>query len=487
MGEIDRSLPIPVYYQLKILILKQIEQGKLQPGDKVPTEEELCNEYDISRTPVRQALLELVSDGMLTRRAGMGTFVAAKEGSKVVLRVVVSDKRWQWPLEEAARLLNQENEFNKLELDFTTVPLDELHNQLSTDVAHGHASDISVLDSVWVAEFAHREYLLPLRELDQEWVNEIETDLYPSLLTANSYMGELYAVPTNADTTLIWYRRDLLSKEGIAPPATWEDVLQIGRHFRQPEIRDHYQLGPFPLTFVGGQAGGETMTYQLLPFFWSMGGDIFSDGKVVINSAANRRALEFLNALVFSEKLAALDVTKLPWDGAMRAFADGKAVLSLGGSYENYLIRSVTKWNMEDFLERVGFVKYPSSPDGSPTTLVGGMTYGIYSQSKYPNQAAALLKRVFTPQILKPFCLQTSHNFSHKSVARAVGPEDGFLGRTAFLLEQARSRPSLPTYNQVSIEFQKMIELCLTGQCKAEEALARASERISAITGLPNG
>ncbi|MEJ2557294.1 MAG: winged helix-turn-helix domain-containing protein, partial [Anaerolineae bacterium] len=70
MADIDRSLPIPLYYQLKTLIKKQIELGELRPGDKVPTEAELCERYDISRTPVREALLDLVREGLLVRRAG---------------------------------------------------------------------------------------------------------------------------------------------------------------------------------------------------------------------------------------------------------------------------------------------------------------------------------------------------------------------------------------------------------------------------------
>lgn len=486
MTDIDRSLPIPLYYQLKTMIIKQIERGELRPGDKVPTEEELCEYYDISRTPVRQALLELVNEGVLTRRAGMGTFITAKGANKVVLRVVVSDIRWQWPLEEAARLLNREGNDVELELQFTSVPLDELHNQLSTSVAHGQAPDISVLDSVWVAEFAHRQYLYPLAELDRDWVDEVRKDLYPSLLAANSFEGELYAVPTNADTTLVWYRRDWLSAEGIAPPETWEDILSIGRHFRSQEVRTRYGSGPYPLTLVGGQAGYETTTYQLLPFLWSMGGDMIAEGKVVINSAANLRALTFLKDLVFAEELVAPNVVELPSDGALRAFAEGEVVLALGGSYENYLIRSVADWDMAEFLARTGFVTYPAGPDGSPATLVGGMTYGVYRQSRYPQEAVSLLKKMLTPEILKPFSLQTGNNTTHKTVAEAIGPDDdGFLGQTAYLLELARSRPSLPTYNQVSLQFQKVIENCLRGPCLVEDALSRAAERISAITGLP--
>lgn len=65
---IDRDVPIPAYYQLKQLIKEQIQQGQLQPGDRLPTEAELCEQYNLSRTPVRQALQELVFEGLLIQQ-----------------------------------------------------------------------------------------------------------------------------------------------------------------------------------------------------------------------------------------------------------------------------------------------------------------------------------------------------------------------------------------------------------------------------------
>jgi multiple sugar transport system substrate-binding protein len=486
MTDIDRSLPIPLYYQLKTLIKKQIEQGELRPGDRVPTEAELCERYDISRTPVREALLDLVREGMLVRRAGRGTFVASTKAKKVTLRVTVPDARWQWPLNEAARLWGQDHPQATMDLIFNTVPLAELHGQLSTAVAQGQAPDISVLDSVWVAEFAHRRYLFSLAELEPEWVADMRDDFYPSLLAANSYQGQLYAVPSNADTTVLWYRRDWLAAEALAPPKTWTELLAVGRHFRRPEVRARYGLGPYPLAFVGGRAGSETTTYQLLPFLWTAGGDIIAQGKVVIDSAATCQALAFVKDLVHSEALASPDVVRYPWNGALLAFARGEVVMALGGTYENFLIRSAADWDMETFLERAGFVPLPAGPNGAPSTLVGSMTFGIYRQSHHPMDALALLRRVLTPEILKAFSLQTGQNPALKAVAEAIRPEeDGFLGRTAPLFVQARSRPPLPTYNQVSVQFQEMVEACLTEQLSVEIAVRRAAERISGITDLP--
>lgn len=72
---LDRSSPLPLYYQLRTLLLEQIERGVLKPGDLVPTERELIDRYGVSRITVRQAINSLMADGLLYRQRGRGTFV----------------------------------------------------------------------------------------------------------------------------------------------------------------------------------------------------------------------------------------------------------------------------------------------------------------------------------------------------------------------------------------------------------------------------
>ena len=62
--------------QVKDLIINQIKTGEFRSGDIIPAEVELCKMYDISRFPVRQAMLELVDEGYLERTRGKGTFVS---------------------------------------------------------------------------------------------------------------------------------------------------------------------------------------------------------------------------------------------------------------------------------------------------------------------------------------------------------------------------------------------------------------------------
>lgn len=73
---IDRNSPLPYYFQLKELLVEEVESGRWQPEQQVPSESELCEHFGVSRTVVRQAINNLVQDGLLYRQKGKGTFVA---------------------------------------------------------------------------------------------------------------------------------------------------------------------------------------------------------------------------------------------------------------------------------------------------------------------------------------------------------------------------------------------------------------------------
>jgi GntR family transcriptional regulator len=73
---IDKISPVPYYYQLEQLLREKIENGRLKPGDVLPSEAELCSIFRVSRTVVRQALNKLCQDGVVYKEKGRGTFVA---------------------------------------------------------------------------------------------------------------------------------------------------------------------------------------------------------------------------------------------------------------------------------------------------------------------------------------------------------------------------------------------------------------------------
>ena len=70
-----RSSPIPLYFQLQEVLKEKIEMGAWVVGEMIPSEPNLCDTYQVSRTVVRQALSVLEQDGQLRRVRGKGTFV----------------------------------------------------------------------------------------------------------------------------------------------------------------------------------------------------------------------------------------------------------------------------------------------------------------------------------------------------------------------------------------------------------------------------
>lgn len=76
---LDSNSSIPLYKQLADILIHQIESGKLPVGSKIPTEDELSTNYNISRVTVRKAMEELSSSCYIERKPGKGTFVSEKK------------------------------------------------------------------------------------------------------------------------------------------------------------------------------------------------------------------------------------------------------------------------------------------------------------------------------------------------------------------------------------------------------------------------
>lgn len=78
----------PLYEQLKDIILDRIHSGELKQGSSVPGERMIADMYKVSRATVRQAIGELVNDGVLYTQHGKGTFVATQKIERPLARLL---------------------------------------------------------------------------------------------------------------------------------------------------------------------------------------------------------------------------------------------------------------------------------------------------------------------------------------------------------------------------------------------------------------
>ena len=82
----EKSDPLPLYYRIQMEIRKQVESGIWLPGEMIPPEKRIAEDFHVSLGTVRRAIQDLVADGLLYRMQGKGTLVAGTNLKRETLR-----------------------------------------------------------------------------------------------------------------------------------------------------------------------------------------------------------------------------------------------------------------------------------------------------------------------------------------------------------------------------------------------------------------
>jgi GntR family transcriptional regulator len=172
MRTIDRSSPLPFYYQLKQILVNDITERELSPGDRLPGDHELTSTYDVSRTVVRQALSELETEGVIDRIKGRGTYVAQHKTSERLVQSLTGLYE-----DVAARGSLLRSEVRRLEV----VPADE---QVARELGLELGASVIVLERLRFVD-------------DEPWalvIGHLPLDVAPGLLDDDLSHQSLYAL-----------------------------------------------------------------------------------------------------------------------------------------------------------------------------------------------------------------------------------------------------------------------------------------------------
>src|SRR5512133_3913923 len=123
-------------------------------------------------------------------------------------------------------------------VNVVTVPFADLYDKVLTDLATGTNSyDAFVFDPQWMGDFVPPGYLEDITDRvkgDQalKW-----DDIAPFFRDFSaSYKGRTYTIPLDGDFQMVYYRSDLLKRDGLKPPATWDDYLSIARRYNGKDL-----------------------------------------------------------------------------------------------------------------------------------------------------------------------------------------------------------------------------------------------------------
>ncbi len=486
---INRNSPIPIYYQLKQLLKAQIESGELRPGDRVPTEQELCRRYQISRAPVRQALAGLVREGYIYRRAGQGTFVTQRlpepARQRVILTLFASDLRWVALMEEAVSAWNEREGGRYIQLEIRLPSRSQVHRLFHDAVVAGHSPDLVSIDYVWMTHYARWSYVIPIRELSVDFASALADDLDPPVRLSQTVDGALYSVPIQADVTGLWYRKDWFAAENLSPPETWEEFEHLLGYFADDRVRQRWGYRA-PLAFPAGRRAGEATVNNLLPFVWAAGGTIHGpDGSIRLSDPAVKVALRFLRELIAQGYLLPGTAAE-PWWETPRHLARGEVVMSLGGTYEWPVIAEEVTWDgEEEMAQHLGFAPIPRLDRSiPPVASLGGTTWALPRQGDRRDIVLDLLRYVTCTDVSLAFCERNLQIAPLRSVNRVLkqGAHPWLSSVVPFLLF-ARPRPMIVDYLSTSRILQYLFEEALSARRPLEEALTLADYALARCHG----
>jgi trehalose/maltose transport system substrate-binding protein len=338
------------------------------------------------------------------------------------------------------------------------------------------ASDIDVLqiDVIWPG-------ILGTHFVDlKPFTKGAEAEHFKAIVDNNTVGGKLLAMPWFTDAGVLYYRKDLLEKHGVAVPRTWQELSAAAAKVQDGERKagnDKFW------GFVFQGKAYEGLTCNAVEWIDSFGGGAIVDGAgdITINNPKAAEALTWVASTV--GKIAPEGVLNYAEEDARGVFQSGNAAFMRNWPYA---------WSLGNSADspvkgKIGVVALPKGGEGGKNTgTLGGWQLAVSKYSKNAAVAADLVLYLTSKEEQKRRAIAGAYNptiaslYEDKDVLTAVP----FFGSLYSTFTNAVARPSKITganYNKVSNAFWNATHSVISGKQKAPEALAALDGELKRI------
>ena len=260
------------------------------------------------------------------------------------------------------------------QIEVTLIPADQYITKLGTAIAAGEPPDLLAIDLIYVPQFAAAAQLTEISDLAAEL--PFYDTLSPSHIRLATYEDGLYALPFNAEASVLLYNKGLFEQAGLdpeAPPTNWQEIHDAATAISAlgDDIDGFY--------FSGACAGCNAFTF--LPLIWASGGDVLSEdaSEATLTDPAVRAALEFYHQM-WSEGL--MPQTAQVDTGAefLSAFFSDKIGMMGSGAFSISTLKN-------DHPEIDFGIAFLPGQDGGASSFAGGDSIGIPAGSTHVQEA----------------------------------------------------------------------------------------------------
>jgi len=247
-------------------------------------------------------------------------------------------------------------------ITFVELPYDGLYDRLTSEFSSGNVSfDIAAVDAIWITAFKDG-----LVSLDDLFTDEVQANIFPSLLAEASPDGTFIGMPAWTNAQLLFYRTDLFEdpeqqaafKEAkgydLAAPTTWQQYLDMAEFFTQDTNGDGTP------ELYGADVKGKVETEWLACVLQAGSPAVVLDDndQVIINDKAHKDALDFYIAPV-EMGIAPPGASQIDWGAAQNLFYQGQLAMM------RFWAHAYTQTPEDsEVYGKVGVVPMPAGPGG---------------------------------------------------------------------------------------------------------------------------
>jgi len=297
-------------------------------------------------------------------------------------------------------LVESWNASHPTKIKATFIPGDQFVQKFATALAGGEAPDLVAVDLIYMPAYAAAEQMTDLT--DQAKALPFFDQLSPSHVRLGTYNERIYALPFNAEGSVLVYNKDLFRRAGLdpeKPPTNWAEIAEYSKKITA--------LGDdtYGFYFSGACAGCNAFT--VLPYIWASGGDVISeDGKTAtVTDPAVKSTLEFLHQMYADKQIPESSKADTGTE-FLNIFTSGKIGMVGSGAFSIAALKappaspapgdtaSASPLPQIDF----GIAPLPGK-DGDTSSFAGGDTIAIPASSKRPEEAFEFIKWFLSDEV----------------------------------------------------------------------------------------
>lgn len=361
------------------------------------------------------------------------------------------------------------------------------HDQLVTDFeAQADGPHVIASDVIWTAEFAKNGWV---EDVTKRFYRDYERAAFlgPALESA-IYRLRIWGVPWYTDTSVLFYRKDLLADSGFdAPPRTWDELIQMSRKvMKDAEIRHgfvfqgaEYEGGTAnAVEYIWG-AGGEVMRGELL-LTSPLRGTLAETDAVTINSANAAAGLDAARRLI-AEGVAPAEVVTYREQEALDAFLAGDAVFLRSWPYVQGMLQTSP---LSDAQVQVSALPAASSANLGYSCLGGwNLMVNARASDKEAEAAWEFIGYLTSPDQQKRQALEAGLLPVVESLYEDPDVLSGVpvAALAKEIASQIRARPMTPFYSDMSAQIASAFHRVLNGELTGAQAVEALDGDLRAI------